>query len=70
MENVDGMKFGKHENPEKTQIIPTLSTTILLLAAPRLKLGTSVGTDERSNRLYAGTVVSLDELVSGFNVAY
>ena len=43
MENVDGMKLGKRENPEKNHKILTLPTAIVPLATPRFKLRTSVG---------------------------
>ena len=38
VENVSGMKLGKRENPENKKKIPTLPTTIVLLATARLEL--------------------------------
>ena len=36
-----------------------LTPSIFLLASPRLKLGTLVGTDDRSKRLYTGTAFTI-----------
>ena len=50
MDNIDEMKLEKPKFPRKTPKIPTMFTTIYYpLATSRLKRGTTLGTNGRSN---------------------
>ena len=56
MENVGERNCGNGRTLRKTPKMLALSTTIVPLATPRLKLRTVVGSEEWSNNLYARLV--------------